>query len=355
MTYSETRIGIVARSADSLAVAGLMVLGMLLLVRPQIAHAQALPYATEKAQQFDFWVGQWEVNNRFFRNGDWVEGGMAEARIYSVLRGKAVLEFWDGTFANGYRMLGFSLRYYDPNTAQWHLALNWPPPDRPGFSELQGTFRHNRGQFYSRRPDTTGAEILTRYTFSDITPVSLRWDNGTSRDGGETWQGSWIMEFSRSAETAPWTGPEVPFHTLADGDRCSHPEARAYDDLQGDWHGTLSTPASSEVATEMEVRRVLGGCAVLMRTRYSQGPVREELLMGSFLPDVGAWRFLRLDDRAGSGYDYLDATEVSTLEGETWRIHWQTRGPDQFAYEAGMRDGTAWQSFGTVRLQRISP
>ncbi|HZD04943.1 MAG TPA: hypothetical protein VE173_08490, partial [Longimicrobiales bacterium] len=36
--------------------------------------------------------------------------------------------------------------------------------------------------------------VQIRFTFSDITTHSLRWNDGNSQDGGRTWSTSWIME-----------------------------------------------------------------------------------------------------------------------------------------------------------------
>ncbi len=132
-----------------------------------------------EARQFDFWMGEWRVNNRFIQEDkSWKDDGAAHVKIYRVLGGKAILEFWDGDIRGGTPLKGFSLRFYDRKIKQWRLALNWPGPNRPGFGFLDGQFRHGRGEFFSTSHDTAGKEIISRYSFADVSPTSFRWDDG---------------------------------------------------------------------------------------------------------------------------------------------------------------------------------
>jgi hypothetical protein len=50
-------------------------------------------------------------------------------------------------------------------------------------------------------PDThNGAPVVCRYTWSDITPTSLRWAQALSPDDEVTWETNWIMELTRMEE-----------------------------------------------------------------------------------------------------------------------------------------------------------
>lgn len=219
--------------------------------------AEGLP---AEARQFDFWVGEWAVNLRT-RQSDFsfADTHAAVARIYPILRGKAVLELWDSR-----QIKGYSLRYFDVARQEWVLWLNWPGPGRSGSSSLSGEFRHGRGDFYSRREGADGTTTLSRYSFNDITPTSLRWDDAYSQDGGDTWNGNWIMEFSRTAAQPtlhPAGGPE---HTYAGGGRCEGPGFAALEPLVGRYEGTLQQGGEAATSVVQRGYHVLGGCAVLL-------------------------------------------------------------------------------------------
>ncbi len=134
----------------------------------------------EGPRQFDFWVGEWDVNLRVNNKGQWVDRTKARCTIYEILDGKAIMELW-----NAPQIKGFSIRYYNPGTRNWSLWLNWPGNNSSRWFNLSGSFRHGRGEFYTSFVNN-GDSILSRYTFSDITPNSLRWDDGFSKDKGLT-------------------------------------------------------------------------------------------------------------------------------------------------------------------------
>jgi len=90
-----------------------------------------------ESRQFDFWVGAWDVNLRVQQEDlSWKDSIKAEARVYPILFGKAVLELWDSPNIKGY-----SLRYFDVKQGKWVLWLNWPGQNSSGSSILIGSFR----------------------------------------------------------------------------------------------------------------------------------------------------------------------------------------------------------------------
>ncbi len=204
----------------------------------------------EMDRQFDFWIGEWDVNLRVQQpDTTWKDEHQAVARIYSLLEGKAILELWsegkDG-------INGYSLRYFNHDKGAWDLWLNWAGRNRSGTNGLQGGFRHGRGEFFSEQKTQEGATRISRYTFSDITPNSLRWDDGVSMDGGRTWASNWIMEFSRRADAPPAIGTDKNLHTYFDGTRCDLPE-----------FGVLKTMvASHSQGADLKLYNILDGCIV---------------------------------------------------------------------------------------------
>jgi hypothetical protein len=201
-------------------------------------------------RQFDFWIGEWDVNLRVLQpDATWKDAHKATARIYSILGGKAILELWsegrDG-------INGYSLRYFNHDKSAWDLWLNWAGRNRSGTSGLEGRFRNGRGEFFAEQKTPDGATRISRYTFSDIAGTSLRWDDGVSLDGGRTWASNWIMEFSRRADMPPAIGTGKNLHTYFDGTRCDFPE---FDILK-------TIVASHRQETDLQLYNILDGCIV---------------------------------------------------------------------------------------------
>jgi len=230
-----------------------------LVVLSGAVHAQVNYLDLPKDRQFDFWIGEWDVNLRVKQeDNSWKDDIKSIAKIYAINDGRAILELWNDQRPNGIK--GFSLRYYNFELERWDLWLNWPNQNYSALSAMSGNFRHGRGEFWGGKGDT-----LSVYTFSDISPYALRWDDAFTHDGGKTWRNNWIMEFTRTAEVPDWPEAETA-HTYDVADRCDLPEFSAFRDLKGNWTGTVSTKGDNQWKTgdvKMRGFEVLNGCAVL--------------------------------------------------------------------------------------------
>jgi hypothetical protein len=175
--------------------------------------SEADPVAEPEADphhQFDFWVGEWSVQNRHMDgNGRWRDGDVTRARITPVIGGQAVLEEWAGPL-HGAFMNGFSLRAYHPADGRRALLLFWTATGDGSFGQLHGRFRLGRGEFFA--PDSGPRQ--TRYSFSD------------------------------ELFATDWT----------EGTLSPHPEARELDWLLGTWHGTQTDEAGKQRAARLDVR-----------------------------------------------------------------------------------------------------
>ena len=252
------------------------------------------PWKTTEARQFDFWIGKWDVNLRMIQKDlSWRDSVKATVEIYPILDGKAILELWDSK-----PIKGFSLRYYDPSEKKWILYLNWPNRHQSSIGSLKGTFRHGRGEFFS-----TSRGVISRYSFSDITANSLRWDDAFSRDGGKTWTHNWIMEFSRTGKTATFPAGDRA-HTFADGSRCPSENARVLNSLGGKWKGKLTFGAGEKrqsVDATLRVYNVLGGCSVIQFLEYNRdGKIHREFGLVTYNPQAKRYEELWLNNQAGS-------------------------------------------------------
>ena len=255
-------------------------------------------FAFEEARQFDFWVGEWDVNLRI-RQPDfsWKDAMTSKAHIYRILDGKAILELW-----NSQQIKGYSLRYYDNTEGKWMLYLNWPGPNRSGTSSLSGAFRHGRGEFFSTsiQPDST--EIISRYTFSDVTPNSLRWDDAFSRDGGNTWSNNWIMEWNRTGSFASMPDAENHLLTYESGDRCSLPEFREFESLEGLWKGMIKTEDENgreeQSAVQLRGYKVLDGCAIVHLMEIErEGQLEKHFSIKTYNTYAGRYEDTRLSNQ----------------------------------------------------------
>jgi len=269
------------------------------LAHAQIDHAVAPAFTGESARQFDFWLGAWDVNLRVQQpDASWQDKIKAKAHIFRILDGKAILELWDSE-----PIKGFSLRYFDPGQAKWVLWLKWPGPNRSSNSALTGAFRHGRGEFFSAFKNSDGEDVLSRYTFCDIAPNRLRWDDAYSKDGGKTWSNSWIMEFSRVADRAPWP-KAFNAHTQTAENPCDRPEFQPLMRMAGRWQGSwnvLIDGAWQQGEAEMACYRAVRGCGLLQFLEYRLAGMSVKAF-GFFTYDTAAERYelLALDSREGT-------------------------------------------------------
>lgn len=288
-------------------------------------------FSEDKHRQFDFWIGEWDVNLRMLQ-GDlsFQDTIKAKASIYSILNGKAILELWDSVPIKGY-----SLRHYDPASEQWVLWLNWPSENSSRTSSLSGTFRHGRGDFRNQFTTPDGQTITQRYSFNDITPFSLRWDDLNSNDGGKTWRKNWRMEFTRTAVDPSSPGSKDALPTYHTGARCSNEEFRPYESVVGQWQGQVN----GHTAT-MTSGQIVDGCAVIVFLDIDDEAASKRFIFLTYNTAAGRWEADYLDDNRDSGLIRLASEDDwSNTSGNGHRLQWQTAG-DSLDYRFEYGDGS---------------
>lgn len=154
--------------------------------------------SSDGQHDFDFEFGEWKAKLRrrlrpLTGSNIWVEyqGTSVVRRVWD---GKANLGELDVSGTAG-RIVGLSLRLYDPEARQWRISWANSADGQLG-PPMIGDFQNGRGEFYNQEL-FNGRAIFVRFIFSDIRPDSFRLEQAFSDDGGKTWEPNWISEFTR--------------------------------------------------------------------------------------------------------------------------------------------------------------
>lgn len=184
---------------------------VLLLTALPAAAADACPDA--HARDFDFWLGDWNIQQKFLQpDGTWIELP-AHTSVARALDGCALVEHWQGQvqfFWEGMEapepMRGLSVRAFDSDAGFWRIY--WMDTRSPRFAApFEGTFADGRGEFFRTRDRPQGPQ-QSRITFSHPAPDAVHWDLALSNDGGETWTTLWIMDMRRPTTSSNAESPD---------------------------------------------------------------------------------------------------------------------------------------------------
>ena len=150
------------------------------------------------AHDFDFLLGSWHVRNRRLRNrlvgSEAWEDFEASLVVRPILSGLGNIDEYVTTL-DGRHFEGASLRLFSLTTLEWRIYWvdtrfgNLQAPVVGSFVDGVGTFRGEDVH--------DGSPVATRFLWSETTPLSARWEQAFSANGGATWETNWIMEFSR--------------------------------------------------------------------------------------------------------------------------------------------------------------
>lgn len=194
-------LGVAASSVVALPVASAMGGGLATQATPS-APAAAMPTRTrhqDGRHDFDFYVGRWHVHNQRLKQR-WVGSQAwdvfdATDECRPILGGLGTIDEYV-TDHYGERLIGNTLRLFDPNSRQW--SAYWVS-NRSGILEpaVIGKFEDGIGTFVGKDVDA-GAPVLVRYLWTEITATRAKWDQAYSRDDGKTWETNWIMRMTRT-------------------------------------------------------------------------------------------------------------------------------------------------------------
>jgi hypothetical protein len=195
------------------------------LLRAECSGSTRRLAATPGLHDFDFLMGEWRVHHRRIQSDtqQWVEfDGTASHR--DLGDGWANIDEYQLNAPRGvYRAL--ALRAYDTHSSEWSIRwLDGRYPSGPLGPPVKGRFQNGVGTFYNDYI-SDGKPMRVRFIWSDITPVSARWEQAISADSGMTWETNWIMTFQHVASDTTSRSPSAP--------TASH--SGDFDFLLGDW------------------------------------------------------------------------------------------------------------------------
>lgn len=140
--------------------------------------------SSEPARQLDFWIGHWDV---YDPEGEQV----GENVIEPLLKDCALLESWTGAGGSS----GKSLNFYDPQRRTWRQV--WVSDRGNVLDYRTGEYRDGAMRFRGLTIDEAGDTTLQTLTFEEVSPDTVRQVFEASRDGGATWDTTWVGVYVR--------------------------------------------------------------------------------------------------------------------------------------------------------------
>jgi hypothetical protein len=160
-------------------------------------YAQS-PYATCDYTEFDFWLGEWNIQQEILeKNGNYLKLH-ANNTVEKIVGDCAILEKWNGDvqfFWEGMnepeKLSAMSIRTFNEVDSTW--SIYWIDSRSKKLSKPYiGKFNKQRGEFI--RADETS---LSKIIFYDITPDSVKWELQVFNRMNNAWTVVWKMKFIR--------------------------------------------------------------------------------------------------------------------------------------------------------------
>lgn len=156
------------------------------------------PSSTSSQNDFDFFVGKWDLRNRKLKerlNGctEWTEFHSTQ-ECYKILNGLGNIDNFLAEF-DGVPFEGMSLRLFNPQTKLW--SIYWADSNEGKLEKpVAGSFHNGTGYFYTKdRFQDKDIIVVFKWEITDINNVI--WSQAFSADNGITWEWNWYMYMSR--------------------------------------------------------------------------------------------------------------------------------------------------------------
>lgn len=151
------------------------------------------------SHDFDFSYGTWSTHITSYETSG-KKAGLATAYTGTVAwrkvwGGRAFIEELKASNASdGFE--GLTLFLYNPQSRQW--SQTFAGKGGGAFdSSMIGSFKNGRGELVSFPVTDGGVSVLARDVWSDIHPNAHHFEIQYSRDGGATWQRSFVADLAR--------------------------------------------------------------------------------------------------------------------------------------------------------------
>lgn len=284
------------------------------LAHPCVGLAQT-PAVRDGQRDFDFNFGTWKTHVKRLLHP------LAESSTWAEYDGTSVVsKVWDGRASllelevdgPAGHLEGLGIRLYNPESHQWRL--NWASSADGEFQPpMIGEFVDGRGEFVDHEI-FSGMSILSRNSFSDISPDFARFQQAFSGDGGRSWETNWVMTFTHipaDARPIPKVGTfdqHAP-PPAAVGTATGHDGQHDFDFSFGTWKthiARLKDPLSGstswiEYDGTHTIRKVWGGRANLGELEAdSQGGHIEAMSPRLYSPQTHLWSVSYGNPRDGS-------------------------------------------------------
>jgi len=153
---------------------------------------------TGSIHDFDFLVGDWEVQNRrlVIRNAGSDEWDEFPARLHVEQWLEGGVNIDEITFTTkGFS--GLTLRSFDRAAQRW--SIYWINSTRGVVDPpVHGGFDGDHGSFFGDDLDD-GLPVRVAFSWRNLGGNDARWEQSFSYDDGETWETNWVMTFHRVA------------------------------------------------------------------------------------------------------------------------------------------------------------
>jgi hypothetical protein len=166
-----------------------LALAALMPLAPLFLAGQDTPSCSDdKSHQFDFWIGEWEVES-----GGELAGTNS---IRPIVDGCVLQENWRGARGSA----GTSLNFYNPHKEKWQQFWVW----RNGTTlELEGSFSDGKMVLSGESVNREGKTVRNRITWYDNSDGTVRQHWEYSADGGSSWQTAFDGIYRKKKEKGP--------------------------------------------------------------------------------------------------------------------------------------------------------
>ncbi len=150
---------------------------------------------SREMKRFDFLEGEWDALCwSESPDGIWRQGPGTLVAM-KALDGCLSVERFEGPYC-GSPIKGLGLRGFNRHSGQWEHT--WTDSLEPGkFVVWRGRFEGDSINLYGDWKNHSGQHVLSRLTWSRITPVSADWVSHRSIDEGQTWSKHWEIQFKK--------------------------------------------------------------------------------------------------------------------------------------------------------------